>query len=34
MIPLGFSLLIVQGLSEAAKNFMVIRGYKPEGDKS
>jgi TRAP-type mannitol/chloroaromatic compound transport system permease small subunit len=39
MIPLGFSLLIVQGLSEAAKNFMIIRGYKQqsgkqEGDKS
>ena len=27
MIPLGFFLLIVQGLSEAAKNFMVIVGY-------
>jgi TRAP-type mannitol/chloroaromatic compound transport system permease small subunit len=40
MIPLGFSLLIVQGLSEAAKNFMIIRGYNPtvtrkrQGDKS
>ncbi|MCP4721664.1 MAG: TRAP transporter small permease subunit [Desulfobacteraceae bacterium] len=34
MIPLGFSLLIVQGLSEAAKNFMVIMGYKRQGDES
>jgi TRAP-type mannitol/chloroaromatic compound transport system permease small subunit len=34
MIPLGFSLLIVQGLSEAAKNFMIIMGYKQQGDKS
>ena len=34
MIPLGFSLLIVQGLSEAAKNFMVIMGYKRQGDDS
>ncbi|MBA3009819.1 MAG: TRAP transporter small permease subunit [Proteobacteria bacterium] len=34
MIPLGFSLLIVQGLSEAAKNFMFIMGYKRQGDKS
>ncbi|MBU1345149.1 MAG: TRAP transporter small permease subunit [Proteobacteria bacterium] len=40
MIPLGFSLLIVQGFSEAAKNFMVIMGYNPkvtrkkQGDKS
>jgi len=34
MIPLGFSLLIVQGLSEAAKNFMIIMGYKRQGDKS
>ncbi|MBU0972178.1 MAG: TRAP transporter small permease subunit [Proteobacteria bacterium] len=33
MIPLGFSLLIVQGLSEAAKNFMVLMGYKRKGDK-
>ncbi|WP_300463049.1 TRAP transporter small permease subunit [Desulfobacula sp.] len=31
MIPLGFSLLIVQGLSEAAKNLMVIMGYTPKG---
>ena len=31
MIPLGFSLLIVQGLSEAAKNFMVIMGYTLKG---
>lgn len=34
MIPLGFFLLIVQGLSEAAKNFMIITGYKRQGDKS
>jgi TRAP-type mannitol/chloroaromatic compound transport system permease small subunit len=34
MIPLGFSLLIVQGLSEAAKNFMIIMGYKRQGDQS
>ena len=34
MIPIGFSLLIVQGLSEAAKNFMIIVGYKRKGDKS
>lgn len=34
MIPLGFSLLIVQGLSQAAKNFMIIMGYKRQGDKS
>ena len=34
MIPIGFSLLIVQGLSEAAKNFMVIKGYKRQGDDS
>jgi len=34
MIPLGFSLLIVQGLSEAAKNFLVIMGYKRRGDNS
>ena len=27
MIPLGFSLLIVQGFSEACKSFMVIMGY-------
>jgi len=33
MIPLGFSLLIVQGLSQAAKNFMIIIGYKRQGDK-
>ncbi|GAB6143793.1 TRAP transporter small permease subunit [Desulfocicer niacini] len=34
MIPLGFFLLIVQGLSQAAKNFMIIRGYKRQGDKA
>ncbi|MFH1152293.1 MAG: TRAP transporter small permease subunit [Pseudomonadota bacterium] len=33
MIPLGFLLLIVQGLSEAAKKFMIIMGYKRQGDK-
>ncbi len=33
MIPLGFTLLIVQGVSEALKNFMVIMGYKKEGGK-
>ncbi len=34
MIPLGFFLLIVQGLSEAAKNLMVIMGYKRQEDRS
>jgi len=34
MIPLGFSLLIIQGLSEAAKKFMYIMGYKRQGDES
>ena len=34
MIPLGFFFLIVQGLSQAAKNFMIIMGYKRQGDKS
>ncbi len=34
MIPLGFSLLIVQGLSEAAKNFMIIMGHKRQEDNS
>lgn len=34
MIPLGFFLLIVQALSEAAKNLMVIAGYKKQEDKS
>ncbi len=33
MIPFGFSLLIIQGVSEALKNFMVIMGYKQEGEK-
>lgn len=39
MIPLGFSLLIVQGFSEACKSFMIIMGYnlkvtrKSQGDK-
>jgi len=34
MIPLGFAFLIVQGLSQAAKNFMIIMGYKrPEDNK-
>jgi TRAP-type mannitol/chloroaromatic compound transport system permease small subunit len=30
MIPLGFSLLIVQGFSEACKSFMIIMGYNPK----
>ncbi len=34
MIPLGFSLLIVQGLSEAFKNLMIIVGYKRQGENS
>nr|NJM04187.1 TRAP transporter small permease subunit [Desulfobacula sp.] len=34
MIPLGFLLLIVQGLSEAAKKFMVITGYRKKGENS
>jgi TRAP-type mannitol/chloroaromatic compound transport system permease small subunit len=33
MIPLGFLLLIIQGISEALKNFMVIIGYKRERGK-
>jgi len=33
MIPLGFFLLIVQGLSEAGKKFMVITGYQRKGGK-
>ncbi|OGR26648.1 MAG: C4-dicarboxylate ABC transporter permease [Desulfobacterales bacterium RIFOXYA12_FULL_46_15] len=33
MIPIGFILLIIQGLSEAAKNFMIIMGYKKQEDK-
>jgi TRAP-type mannitol/chloroaromatic compound transport system permease small subunit len=35
MIPLGFSLLIAQGFSEACKNLMVIMGYdmKTENEK-
>ncbi len=33
MIPLGFSFLIVQGFSEAAKKFMIIMGHKRQGDK-
>jgi len=33
MIPLGFFLLIVQGFSEAAKKFMVIKGYQRKGGK-
>ncbi len=32
MIPLGFALLIVQGVSEALKNFMVIIGYERKGE--
>jgi TRAP-type mannitol/chloroaromatic compound transport system permease small subunit len=31
MIPLGFFLLIIQGLSEAAKSFMIIVGYNRKG---
>jgi TRAP-type mannitol/chloroaromatic compound transport system permease small subunit len=34
MIPLGFFLLIVQGLSEAIKKFMVITGYHRKGENS
>ena len=34
MIPLGFFLLIVQGLSEAGKKFMVITGYQRKGENS
>lgn len=34
MIPLGFSLLIVQGLSEACKNFLIIMGYKGQEDET
>ncbi len=30
MIPLGFSLLMVQGFSQACKSFMVIMGYSPK----
>lgn len=30
MIPIGFSLLTLQGLSQACKCFMVIIGYEPE----
>lgn len=33
MIPLGFFLLILQGLSEACKNLMVITGYQRKGEK-
>ncbi len=33
MIPLGFSLLIIQGLSQAAKNLLIIIGYKKGGDE-
>ncbi|NOX34551.1 MAG: TRAP transporter small permease subunit [Deltaproteobacteria bacterium] len=32
MIPFGFFLLIVQGFSQAAKNFMTIVGYKKKGN--
>jgi len=34
MIPLGFSLLIIQGLSEAFKNLMIIVGYERQGGDS
>ncbi len=33
VIPLGFFLLIIQGISEAAKNLMIISNYKMKGDK-
>lgn len=33
MIPLGFSLLIAQGFSEACKNLMIIMGYKRRENK-
>ncbi len=33
MIPLGFSFLIVQGVSEALKNLLVIVGFEKGGDK-
>ena len=33
MIPAGFVLLIIQGLSEAAKKLMIIREYKRGGDE-
>lgn len=33
MIPAGFVLLIIQGLSEACKSLMVISGYKGRGEK-
>jgi TRAP-type mannitol/chloroaromatic compound transport system permease small subunit len=33
MIPLGFLLLIIQGVSEALKNFMTIVGHKRKGEK-
>lgn len=33
MIPLGFTLLIVQGVSEALKNFMIIKGYTRKEEK-
>lgn len=33
MIPLGFFLLLIQGLSEAGKALMVITGKKTEGEK-
>ncbi len=33
MIPIGFFLLIIQGLSEAAKNLMIIIGHKNQEAK-
>ena len=33
MIPMGFTLLLIQGLSEALKNLMIITGYQREGEK-
>lgn len=33
MIPLGFSLLIIQGISQIAKSLMIITGYKKGEDE-
>lgn len=33
MIPLGFSLLIIQGISEICKNFLIIVGYDKQEDE-
>ena len=32
MIPLGFSLIVLQGISQIIKNFMIIIGYEKAGD--